>query len=71
MEKIKTDIFCRYLKAKSPYGTLEGGGNDWFLLDNANTICWCVKSQGRMGPDNGLVDPVTCKVGRRCFKMPD
>jgi len=59
--------FCKYLKAKSPYGPVEGGDNPWFLLDQANTICWCIKSAGGAGPDNGLVSPGACLAGRKCF----
>ena len=61
---------CRFLRAKNPYGSLEGGGNPWMLFDDANTICWCVKSIGGAGPDNGLVSPETCQTGRRCYQTP-
>lgn len=63
--------FCRYLKAKSPYGLTEGGENPWFLLDQANTICWCIKSASGAGPDNGLVGPGECTQGRSCFVPPN
>jgi len=59
--------YCKYLKAKSPYGLTEGGDNPWYLLDEANTICWCIKSAGGAGPDNGLVAPAKCVQGRSCF----
>lgn len=73
MEKITptNKEYCKFLRAKSPYGRLEGGENPWFLLDNANTICWCIQSAGGAGPDNDLVDPVKCVSGRRCFAKPD
>ena len=72
MREIKpTDkILCRFLRAKSPYGTNEGGDNPWYLADNANTICWCIKSPGGAGPDNGFVDPLKCVAGRTCFEAP-
>jgi len=41
---------------------MEGGDNPWFLLDDANTICWCIVSGG-VGPDNGLVSPTDCREG--------
>lgn len=63
--------FCKYLKAKSPYGPVEGGEDPWYLLDQANTICWCIKSSGGAGPDNGLVSPGTCTPGRKCYKAVD
>ena len=60
--------FCKFLKAKSPYGPVEGGENPWYLLDESNTIFWCVKSAGAAGPDNGLVGPAACQAGRKCFR---
>ena len=60
--------FCRFLKAKNPFGTLEGGENDWYVLEDANTIYWCVKSNGAGGPDNGPIDPRLCVPGRKCYK---
>ena len=72
MQKIKpvNTKFCRFLRAKNPYGTLEGGENPWFMLDDANTTVWCVKASGPVGPDNGLVDPPRCVKGRSCFEEP-
>jgi len=49
---------------------MEGGENPWLLLDDANTISWCINSAGAMGPDNGLVSPMECKKGRSCFVSP-
>ena len=63
--------FCRFLKAKNPFGTLEGGDNDWYVQEDANTIYWCVKSMGAGGPDNGPVDPRLCLSGRKCYKSRD
>ncbi len=62
--------YCKYLRAKSPYGGTEGGENPWFLLDETNTICWCIKGMGGLGPDNGLIAPAKCVTGRRCFVPP-
>lgn len=73
---MKTEIkpddtkYCRFLRAKNPYGRLEGGGNTWLLHDDSNTICWCIKSSGAAGPDNGLVAPGNCVPGRRCYEAP-
>ncbi len=73
MKNIKPveNIYCKYLKAKNPYGTTEGGGNQWFLADDINTICWCILSTGGAGPDNGLVEPMRCTKGRSCFTTPE
>ncbi|WP_422082294.1 hypothetical protein [Ulvibacterium sp.] len=58
---------CKFLRARNPYGMMEGGENPWLLLDDANTICWCITSAGATGPDNGLVSPLHCLEGRSCF----
>ena len=73
MEKLNVEnkVYCKYLRTKNPYGSLEGGGNHFFIDDNANTICWCVVTQGGMGPDSGLVDPPICVEGRKCYLAPD
>jgi hypothetical protein len=73
MEKINISNtqFCKYLRAKNGYGGAEGGENAWYLLDNANTICWCIKSVSGAGPDNGLVDPPLCVSGRACYEKPE
>jgi hypothetical protein len=63
--------FCRFLKAKNPFGTIEGGDNDWYVMEDANTIYWCVKSMGAGGPDNGPVDPRLCVSGRKCYRDRD
>ena len=73
MKRVKSidTNFCRYLKAKNPFGTLEGGTGDWYVFDDANTIYWCVKSMGAGGPDNGPVEPGRCLEGRHCFRSRD
>lgn len=63
--------FCRFLKAKNPFGTLEGGQHEWYTYDDANTIYWCVKSLGAGGPDDGPVAPRLCIAGRKCYKARD
>ncbi len=69
-EKEKSPLYCKFLRAKNPYGLLEGGENPWLLPFESNTICWCVKSNTGFGPDNGLVNPQECVHGRSCFKAP-
>lgn len=58
---------CKYLRARNPYGMMEGGESPWLLLDDANTICWCIKSAGGAGPDDGLVSTSSCTEGRSCY----
>jgi len=62
--------YCRYLKAKNAFGTLEGGNSPAFVVEDANSICWCVKTMNPMGPDNGPVDPLRCTEKRRCYAPP-
>jgi hypothetical protein len=63
--------FCKFLKAKNPFGTLEGGSNEFYTFDDANTIYWCVKSLGAGGPDNGPIEPGMCISGRGCYRERD
>jgi hypothetical protein len=65
------DRLCKYLRARNPYGMAEGGENPWYLLDDANTIFWCIRSSGGAGPDGGLVGPGLCQAGRGCFARPE
>ncbi|WKK65098.1 hypothetical protein [Lutimonas zeaxanthinifaciens] len=63
----KKNAICKFLRARNPYGMMEGGEQPWLLLDDANTICWCINSAGGVGPDNGLVSTSGCREGRSCF----
>jgi len=47
---------------------MEGGDHAWLLLDDANTICWCINAAGGVGPDNGLVSTKSCVEGRSCHE---
>ena len=69
MDNPKTNkmSMCSFLRARNPYGMMEGGDSPWLLLDDANTICWCIKAAGGVGPDNGLVSPSGCNETRSCF----
>lgn len=37
------------------------------LLDGSND-CWCARTQMKVGPDDGLVDPQDCDASRSCFR---
>ena len=67
----KKPVYCKFLRAKNPYGFMEGGDMPWILEYESNTICWCIKSAGAAGPDNDLVYPPKCIEGRSCFAAPD
>ncbi len=69
--KSKNNSICKFLRARNPYGMMEGGDQPWLLLDDANTICWCINSAGASGPDDGLVSTSGCKEGRSCFVADD
>lgn len=64
----KPEHLCKYLRARNPFGMMEGGEHPWWLMDDANTIFWCINSAGAAGPDNGLVGPKSCQPGRACYK---
>lgn len=64
----KPNKFCKYLCARNPFGMMEGGEHPWWLLDDANTIFWCIASAGAAGPDSKLVGPKSCQPGRTCYK---
>ena len=53
---------------KKSVDLLEDGENDWLLLDDINSICWCIKSIGGSVPDDGIVDPAQCVNGRVCYQ---
>ena len=63
--------FCRDLRAKNPFGLLEGGENPWRLFEDSNTISWCIRANGGIGPDHGLVTPHECIPGRACYRSPN
>jgi hypothetical protein len=66
--KTPKNTLCKNLRIKNSFGMLEDGEVDWQLLEDMNSICWCIKSVGGSGPDNGLVDPALCVYGRICFE---
>ena len=66
--KSKNNNICKFLRARNPYGMMEGGDQPWLLLDDANTICWCINAAGAVGPDNGLVSTKSCIEGRSCHE---
>jgi hypothetical protein len=70
-KELENPIYCKYLRAKNPYGFSEGGEDPWRIAYESNTICWCIKSPGAAGPDNQLVYPPSCVAGRKCFVAPE
>lgn len=68
MTDIKAEDICSCLRARNPYGMMEGGDHPWRFMDDANTIYWCIISAGAAGPDNGLVGVKKCLPGRSCYR---
>ena len=63
-------IICRLLRAKTGYGTLEGGENPWLLLDTSTTVYCCLRTMASYEPDDGLAHSDGCRAGRSCFAPP-
>ncbi len=49
---------CRSLREKGPCG----------LLDDADTIYWCIKATGAAVFDNKFADTSLCRQDRICFE---
>lgn len=61
--------YCRYLRGKNAYGTLEGGENPFLFIDTGTTSYWCLCTMASYGPDGGVSHVTACgKVGRKCFR---
>ena len=58
--------FCRELRTKKYYFLQRPALVPADLLDASND-CWCARTQMRLGPDDGGVDPDCCQAGRACF----
>jgi hypothetical protein len=68
----KSKKFCRFLRGKNAFGSLEGGENPFFEFDTGTTIYWCLRTMGAAGPDNGLAHISTCSnEERNCFSEPE
>jgi hypothetical protein len=61
---------CRFLRAKTGYGTLEGGENPWLLLDTSTAVHWCLCTMTSCGPDDEFAHSDVCHEGRGCFMPP-
>ena len=60
--------YCRYLRGKNAYGTLEGGEDPFLLSDTGMSTYWCISSMTSFGPDGGMVHISTCGNRKRtCF----
>ena len=60
--------YCRFLRGKNAYGTLEGGGKPFLNFDPASTTYWCLCTSGPVGPDSQPAHLSTCgNTKRKCF----
>ena len=67
-EKTETH-YCRFLRGKNAYGTLEGGDRPFLSIDPATTYYWCIRTAGPVGPDDRPVHGLLCnRPDRTCFR---
>ncbi|HQU58315.1 MAG: hypothetical protein KDD02_01085 [Phaeodactylibacter sp.] len=65
----ETKAYCRYLRAKNAFGTMEGGGRPFLPEDPGTTTYWCIRTMGPAGPDGRLAHISTCTQAERpCYK---
>lgn len=59
---------CMYLRSKAIYVTGDPDPKTPEEGESTRFDCWCNKTQHVMGPNNELVDRVTCVEGRECYE---
>jgi hypothetical protein len=58
---------CKYHRSKQYY--LASNASEAYLpVDSVDQDCWCLLTQGPVGPDDKFASPRECKPGRQCFK---
>jgi len=60
-------LVCLNLRTKNAFGA-NVGYLPWQTGESGTGTYWCLKTMQTAGPDDGLVHPQECKVGRSCFK---
>ena len=63
LEKLKK--VCKYHRSKEYYISNRSGE---FYIPMANQQCWCLQTQGPVGPDDKFVSAGECDPSRSCFK---
>ena len=56
---------CKYHRSKEYY---IANGQDQFYLPNDESDCWCLLTQGPVGPDDKFVSARECNRQRSCFR---
>ena len=61
---------CKYHRSKEYYIANNSGE---FYLPGQDSDCWCLLTQGPVGPDDRFVSAVECHPTRSCFRsqIPD
>lgn len=61
---------CKYHRSKEYY---VANGREEFYLPGQNRDCWCLLTQGPVGPDDRFVSAGECNSSRPCFRsqIPD
>jgi len=57
---------CRYIRTKTAYGNVIAY-DGWQQGGSSTAAYWCLQTMGASGPDDQLVEPRQCCVGRSCF----
>ena len=63
------EIICWCLRAKTGYGTTEGGSIGWPLIDTGTMVFRCTATMQPFGPDGGQATYERCRPGRKCFRL--
>jgi hypothetical protein len=61
-------IRCRSLRSKSSYGAFGELHDEILEMAGATTIYWCMKTVGKVGPDEHYVHRSVCVEGRSCWE---
>ena len=56
---------CKYHRSKQYYVTTLRGE---FYLPDEHSDCWCLLTQGPVGPDDKFVSSDECNPARSCFQ---
>jgi len=61
---------CKYHRSKEYYIANDSRG---FYLPRTESDCWCLLTQGPVGPDDRFVSAGECNSSRSCFRsqIPD
>ncbi len=58
---------CKYHRSKQYY-LANNAGEAYLPVDSVEQDCWCLQTQGPVGPDDKFVSARECSPDRQCFK---